>query len=83
MQRSQAANHTHDLLTQRIQLCCEILQSVNWKLGQTLFRDSTSHALKRSPKYKSTITKELVALQLRRLIKQIRFSFSPGFFLGK
>ena len=42
MQGSQAANHTHDLLTQRIQLCCEILQSINWKWGRTLFRDSTS-----------------------------------------
>ena len=29
MQASQAANHTRDLLTQRIQLCCEILLSVN------------------------------------------------------
>ena len=44
MQGSQAANHTHDLLTQRIQLCCEILQSVNWKWGRTLFRDSTSES---------------------------------------
>ena len=41
MQCSQSANHTHDLLTQRIQLCCEILQSVNWKWGRTLSRDST------------------------------------------
>ena len=41
MQGSQAANHTHDLLTQRIHLCCAIFKPINWKWERTLFLDIT------------------------------------------
>ena len=51
IQGSQAANHTHNLLAQRIHLCCEVFQPINWKWGRTLFRDSAlwQHHWKRYP----------------------------------
>ena len=70
---SQAANHTHDLLTQRNQLCCEILQSVNWEWGRTLFRDNTYPCEKK--KWETSVcSNKNLALLLGRNMPTLVFS---------